>query len=128
MTMPRLRTIIIVLFATFITLKITFSWLRNEERSETVVEEEADIVGAECTPPPAYVFLKKHKTASTTFRQLIGHFNKFKGWKGSNEPQLIGPQGGCYPARFHERCWPAHGRNDPIKGNGYVTFLMTHLL
>jgi len=35
------------------------------------------------------------------------------------EPQMIGPQGGCYPAKFNEKCWPAAGHIQPIQGNGY---------
>ena len=61
----------------------------------------------ECSEPPAYIFLKKHKTASTTFRQLMSHYSKYKGLVG--ESQMMGPQGGCYPARFNEKCWPALG-------------------
>ena len=70
-----------------------------------------------CTAPPAYIFLKKHKTASTTFRQLMSHYAKHKGLNG--EGQLIGPQGGCYPARFNERCWPADGHRDPLQALTY---------
>ena len=70
-----------------------------------------------CTEPPAYVFLKKHKTASTTFRQLMSHFSKHKGLTG--EPQMIGPQGGCYPARFEKGCWPADGHVDPLQNLNY---------
>ena len=36
------------------------------------------------------------------------------------EPQLIGPQGGCYPARINERCWPKNGHIDPIQGKSQI--------
>ena len=36
------------------------------------------------------------------------------------EPQLIGPQGGCYPARINERCWPKNGHLDPIQGKSQI--------
>jgi len=54
---------------------------------------------------------------------VVKDLHKICFYKGGSEPQLIGPQGGCYPAKFHERCWPAHGRNDPIQG---VVTQITH--
>ncbi|CAG5112986.1 Oidioi.mRNA.OKI2018_I69.chr2.g7138.t1.cds [Oikopleura dioica] len=65
-------------------------------------------------PPTGMIFLKKHKTASTTFRHMLTKYARFKGLPSVGEPQLIGPQGGCYPARFDERCWPATGHMSPI--------------
>ena len=32
------------------------------------------------------------------------------------EPDMIGPQGGCYPARFNPQCWPTSGHLNPIQG------------
>ena len=54
---------------------------RVENEAKRVVELEngsrAPFSG-ECKEPPAYVFLKKHKTASTTFRQLMSHYARYK--------------------------------------------------
>ena len=82
------------------------NWMRENPKGPEVFQ-------GECKSKPAYVFLKKHKTASTTFRQLMSHYTRNKGLDGEN--QLIGPQGGCYPARFNERCWPVDGHRDPLQ-------------
>ncbi|CAG5103908.1 Oidioi.mRNA.OKI2018_I69.chr1.g994.t2.cds [Oikopleura dioica] len=51
-----------------------------------------------------YVFLKKHKTASTTFRGIMANVGKNLSFDG--EHNWLGPQGGCYPAPFGPTCWP----------------------
>ena len=54
---------------------------RAEKDQNRVVEFEnvsRAPFGGECKEPPAYVFLKKHKTASTTFRQLMSHYARYK--------------------------------------------------
>ena len=55
-----------------------------------------------CKPPKSYVFLKKHKVASSTLRILFKKIDKHLGLQ--SEPTLIGPQGGCYPARITKKC------------------------
>jgi len=45
---------------------------------------------------------------------MMGRYDRYAGLIA--EPQLIGPQGGCYPARFSERCWPSEGHRTPIEG------------
>ena len=71
-----------------------------------------------CESPSGIVFLKKHKTASTTFRAMSQNVYRYHGLQ--IEPQLIGPQGGCYPARINERCWPKNGHLDPIQGKSQI--------
>jgi hypothetical protein len=44
-----------------------------------------------CSLPPAVIFLKKHKVASTTFRKMIKNYFHYAGLTA--EPQLLGPQG-----------------------------------
>ncbi|CAG5090588.1 Oidioi.mRNA.OKI2018_I69.PAR.g12656.t1.cds [Oikopleura dioica] len=58
----------------------------------------------ECRPVDNFVFLKKHKVASTTFKAIFRKFAKYR--EIPLEQTLIGPQGGCYPARINEDCWP----------------------
>ena len=55
-----------------------------------------------CKPPKSYVFLKKHKVASSTLRILFKKIDRHLGLQ--SEPTLIGPQGGCYPARITKKC------------------------
>ena len=110
-------TILIILFAFVLTRNLhprTFN-LKTSNRSETINPllhgpEEGD----KCILPTGLIFLKKHKTASTTFRAMTGRFNRYAGLTA--ESQLLGPQGGCYPARFNERCWPSGGHRNPIQG------------
>ena len=83
-------------------------------------ETEAEISkwSKKCEAPPGIIFLKKHKTASTTFRAMSQNVYKYHGLQ--IEPQLIGPQGGCYPAKINEKCWPKSGHLDPIQGKSQI--------
>ena len=55
-----------------------------------------------CKSPKSYVFLKKHEVASSTLRIIFKKIDKHLGLK--SEPKLVGPQGGCYPARITKKC------------------------
>lgn len=91
--------------------------IRKITKKEQIRSNKITHTGKECTPPSAYVFLKKHKAASTTFRQMLSHFARSQGfYPAAGEKQLIGPQGGCYPAKFDKRCWPAEGHLNKIQG------------
>ena len=55
-----------------------------------------------CKAPKHYVFLKKHKVASSTLRSVFKKIDRHLGLR--TEPTLVGPQGGCYPARITKKC------------------------
>ena len=57
----------------------------------------------ECHQPREFVFLKKHKCASSTFQTVFSNFNRHLG-KKSISP-LFGSYGGGYPARMNMSFW-----------------------
>jgi len=57
------------------------------------------------------------KVGSTTLKEVFGRFERYAGIQG--EPPLIGPQGGCYPARINLDCWPGVGRLENLQGIRY---------
>ena len=90
-----------------------FSQWTGQSLDENNVQERL------CEAPTSYIFLKKHKVASTTLKQLFGRVDKYFGIQ--SEPALIGPQGGCYPARINPDCWPSAGR-PTFDGGGSIKY------
>jgi hypothetical protein len=80
--------------------KIRVAFVHNE-RSKPKVNP---FWSKKCVKPEGYVFLKKHKTASTTFKSILVNVSKNLTLDG--EHRWLGPQGGCYPAPFGPTCWP----------------------
>ena len=64
-----------------------------------IFDEEAET----CHMPRQFVFLKKHKCASSTFQTIFSNFNRHLG-KKSLTP-LFGSYGGGYPARMNMSFW-----------------------
>jgi hypothetical protein len=69
-----------------------------------------------CQPQDGLIFLKKHKTASTTFRSIVAKWLRMLGTETRFEPTMIGPQSGCFPAKFNEKCWGSNQRHSPVLG------------
>lgn len=91
--MQRLEVIALIVIASVL-LMFTINSLSRAGSTNTIDEECDEIENGKiermeksdigrfakpCTAPPGYIFLKKHKTASTTFRQLMSHYSKHKG-------------------------------------------------
>ena len=75
-----------------------------------------DIWTNECQPQDGLIYMKKHKTASTTFRGIVEKWLRIIGAKKKAEPPMIGPQSGCFPAKFNEKCWGNNQRQEPVLG------------
>ena len=77
---------------------------------------DLDLWRNECQPQDGVIYLKKHKTASTTFKEIIDKWLRIIGARKKVEPPMIGPQSGCFPAKFNEKCWANNQRHSPVLG------------
>ena len=75
-----------------------------------------DLWKNECQPQDGLIYMKKHKTASTTFKAIVEKWLRIIGAKNKVEPPMIGPQSGCFPAKFNEKCWGNNQRQEPVIG------------
>ena len=113
-----MRIIVITLIFALVGICILKFLYRAQSRDlEPRFEENNQNVTKTCQTPKSYIFLKKHKVGSTTLKEVFGRFERYVGIQG--EPPLIGPQGGCYPARINEDCWPRIGRLQQPEGIRY---------
>ena len=77
---------------------------------------DLDLWRKTCQPQDGLVFLKKHKTASTTMQYIVDKWLRSIGAKEKRERPQMFPQGGCFPAKFNALCWGGSKRNDPVLG------------
>ena len=56
-----------------------------------------------CQPPKHYVYLKKHKCASTTIKYLLKRFEMYVGMHRTLDPTMYA-MGGCYPGKITKPC------------------------
>ncbi|CBY31914.1 unnamed protein product [Oikopleura dioica] len=101
--------------------KFDSSEARDEKKVSIVNEFEGipltadlDLWKNECQPQDGLIYLKKHKTASTTFKDIAEKWLRIIGAKKKVEPPMIGPQSGCFPAKFNEKCWGNNQRQNPV--------------
>lgn len=80
---------------------------------EKYYEDPTKLWRSECSPQDGVVFLRKHKSASTTLKAMTEKYLFSIGVE--SEPPIAGPLGGCFPAEFDERCWAGSKRNEPIQ-------------
>ncbi|CAG5112934.1 Oidioi.mRNA.OKI2018_I69.chr2.g7097.t1.cds [Oikopleura dioica] len=80
---------------------------------------DLDLWKNECQPQDGIIFLKKHKTASTTFKDIVDKWLHIIGAFSKMEKPQMGVQGGCFPAKFNELCWGNSKRNDPVLAMEY---------
>ena len=56
----------------------------------------------QCQPPRRFVYLKKHKCASTTIKMVLERFEKYIGIETAKE--TLYAMGGCYPGQMTRAC------------------------
>ena len=83
------------------------------ELEEKYYEDPTKLWRSECSPQDGVIFLRKHKSASSTLKAMTEKYLFSIGVK--SELPIAGPQGGCFPAKFDERCWAGSKRSEPVQ-------------
>ena len=86
---------------------------KENKLEEKYYEDPTKLWRSECSPQDGVVFLRKHKSASSTLKAMTEKYLFSIGVE--SEPPIAGPLGGCFPAKFDERCWAGSKRNEPVQ-------------